>query len=459
MKIRESHLGTWSSSRAFAWVATGAALGIGNLVRLPVLMTEHGGSLFLLAYLAALALVSVPLLLAEWMLGRWTRADVGAGFSQLASDAGAGWPWRQMGVLSLLGAVMLLSFYSVIAGWSLGYMFRAASGDLAGVGARSREVFLDLARDPERSLAWHTLFMVLACMVVSQGVRDGIERAAGYLVPASFGCLALLVGLGAWRGDTAPALRALFAPDASRFGWHGVVEALQHAFFTLGLGFGVMATLGTCLSAQAPLVRTAIWVVALDTLFSLMAGVVVLPLVLAAGVAPANGLTLVFETFPRALPFGWTGIAFGTLFYFAIFMATLASAVALLEPLTRFLMERFRYTRVFAATTGAVIVWYLGLGSLLSFGYFADLELLGRNFFEWMQWLSATVIAPVSGLMMAALAAQLLPRELSRAAWGHRNGWLYPPWRAVLTYPARIGLIVILLSTLGALDWLATLWI
>lgn len=458
MKIRESHLGTWTSHRAFVWVATGAVLGIGNVVRLPMLMTEHGGLLFLLAYLAALAVVGVPLLVAEWMLGRWTRSDVGTGFAQLAADARVDWPLRRLGWLALGGAVLLLSFYSVVAGWSLGYMFRGASGDLAGVGERSRAVFLDLARDPERSLAWHTVFMVMACMVVSHGFRDGIERAAGYLVPTSFAYLGLLVGLVVWRGDTGPALRALLAPDLARFGWRGGVEALQHVFFTLGLGFGVMATLGTYLSAQAPLLRCALWVVALDTLFSLTAGVVVISLVLAAGLTPSNGLTLVFETFPQSLPFGWTGIAFGTLFYLAMVMATMASAVALLEPLTRFLMERFRYTRVFAATAGAVLVWYLGLGSLLSFGYFADLELLQRNFFEWMQWLSSTLIAPISGLLMAGLASQLLPRELTRAAFDHRNAWIYPAWRVLLAYPARIGLIVILLSTLGALDWLARLW-
>lgn len=462
MKIRESHLGYWSSTRAFVWVATGAALGIGNILRLPLLMAEFGGALFLGLYVLALLGLGVPLLIAEWSLGRWMRSDVVDGYVQLADKANVRFPWRQIGVLSLIGAVLLLSFYSVIAGWSLGYMFRAASNTLAGDAAQARDTFVGMVRDPERSLAWHTLFMVIACMAVSHGFREGIERFARYLVPGSFLLLLVLGALvvGGLAGDTdlGGALRALFESRPEQLGWRAVAEAFQHAFFTLGLGFGVMVTLGAYLPARVSLVRVALTITALDLLFSLLAGTVVFAKLQGAALVPDSALLVIFEQLPQTL--GWTasGIVFGTLFYLVLFMATMASAITLLEPPTRYLMERMRLTRVSAATASSVVVWYLGLGSLLSLGLLDDLRLLGRNFFDWVQLLSGTLIAPICGLMTATLAARVVSRDIMRPAWGEHETWLFGIWRLLLAYPARLALIMLLLYALGVFDWMMRFW-
>jgi neurotransmitter:Na+ symporter, NSS family len=460
VNIRESSHGYWSSSRSFLWVAAGATIGISNLTRVPYLMGEYGGSAFLLVYVAALLLVAAPLLTAEWMLGRWARDDLIAGFSRLAEAARARRGWTLVGGAALIGAVLILSYYSVIAGWSMAYTFRIAGGMVNGLDeAQTTRVFLDLAQDPERSLSWHTLFMVIVCVIVAHGFREGIERAALRLMPTA---ALLLIGLCIYAVSTAdplPALRWLLLPDFARIGWRGLIEALHQAFFTMSLGIGVMMNLGVYLPVAAPVKRLALSVLAIDVIFSLVAGIAVFTMIFAAGLQPAPGLALIFQVIPRSLPQTFGGTLFGVAFFATLFMVTLSSAIALLEPVTRYLIDRLRWTRVFAATSGALMIWYLGLASLLSFSVIQDAELLGRNFFEWVQVLTASWLAPATGLLVCVFVVSIMPRELTAAMWGERDRWLYAAWFFALRYPARLSLILILLYASGLLEWLLRFWV
>ena len=459
VNIRESSHGYWSSSRNFVWVAAGATIGISNLTRVPYLMGEYGGSAFLLVYMLSLLLIAAPLLAAEWMLGRWARDDLIAGFARLADAASARRAWKLVGDMALAGAVLILSYYSIIAGWSMAYTFRVASGALSGVGEQAAtEVFLELARDPERSLSWHTLFMVIACVVVAHGFREGIERAAIRLMPSAALLLLALCCYAVATTDAMPALRWLLLPDFSRLGWRGVIEAMHQAFFTMSLGIGVMMNLGVYLAVAAPVKRLALSILLIDLAFSLIAGVALFTMIFAAGLQPAPGLALIFQVVPRSLPSSVGGTLFGVGFFTALFIVTLCSATALLEPLTRYLIDRLRWTRVFAATSSALMIWYLGLGSLLSFSVIQDFELAGRNFFEWVQFLTASWLAPATGLLVCVFVVSIMPRDLISAMWGDRDRWLYPAWFFALRYPARLSLIVVLLYASGVLDWLVRFW-
>lgn len=460
MNIRESSYGYWTSSRSFIWVAGGAVIGIGNISRLPYLMGEHGGVIFLLVYLAALMLVGLPLLLTEWMLGRWTRDDAVSGFKRLTETANVHRAWMWLGWLPLIGALLILSYYSVIAGWSAAYAFRAAGGIITGVDAAgARAIFAALAQDPERGLSWHTIFMVMACIIVSHGVRDGMERAAMVWVPIAFVLALMICAYALVNGNSAAALIYLLTPDFTKFGWRGLLEALHLAFFTLGLGMGVMLTLGTYLPANAPLVRLGLTVILMDTVFSLIAGVAVFALIFSAGLDPAPGLALIFQLLPQALPASTSGVWIAVMFFAMLFIITLSSATTLLETVTRFVMERQRTTRAFAATSGALVIWCVGLGTLLSFSVLQDYRWLGRNFFEWAQWLSTSWLAPLSGLLICIFAARIMPRDFARAVWGERFAPGFRVWSWLLRFPARIGLIAVLLYSAGLLDWLASLWI
>ena len=459
MNIRESSYGYWTSSRTFIWVAGGAAMGIGNVARLPYLMGEYGGALFLIAYLLALFVVGLPLLVTEWMLGRWMRDDLVNGFSKLTEAAKAHRAWIGIGVLALLGAMLILSFYSVIAGWSAAYVVRAAGGLLSGIDAdHAHGIFLHLAQDPERSLTWHTLFMVATCIIVAHGVRDGIEHAAARLVPAAFMLTIAVCAYALLHGDTQAALSYLLTPDFHKFGWRGAVVALHQAFFTLALGMGVMIALGSYLPANAPLKRLAVVVILMDTVFSLLAGLAVFALIFSAGLQPAPGLALIFEVLPRALPASAGGVLVAVAFFLILLLTTLMSAVTLLEPVTRFLMDWQRSTRVFAAVWSALLIWVIGIGSLLCFSILQDARLLNLNFFEWVQLLTSNWFAPVCGLLICIFASRIMPRELARVAFGERDAWLFGLWSSMLRYPARLGLIVVLTYSAGLLGWLASLW-
>lgn len=459
MNIRESSYGYWTTHASFIWVAGGAVIGIGNIARLPYLMGQYGGVVFLLAYLMALCLVGMPLLLTEWMLGRWTRDDTVSGFARITQEASAHRAWRVIGWLSLLGGVLILSYYSVIAGWSAAYIFRAASGQLAGVDAQTaRDIFVGLAGDPERALSWHTIFMVMACIIVTHGIRDGMERAARVWVPIAVLMAVTICAYALVRGNAAAALIHLLQPDFAKFGWRGAIEALHTAFFTLSLSMGVMFTLGTYLPAHAPLVRMALTVVLMDTVFSLVAGLAVFAIIFNAALDPTEGLALTFQVLPQALPHTQWGGGIAVLFFSMMFIITLSSATTLLETVTRFVMERRRTTRAFAATTAALLIWFTGIGSLLSFSSLQDMRLLGRNFFEWIYWFSTNWFAPAAGLLICVFVARMLPKDVARALWGERNGWGFEVWYWLLRYPARIGLLAVLAYSTGLLDALADLW-
>ena len=459
MAIRESSYGYWSSHRGFLFAAAGAAIGIGNIARLPWLAGEYGGVVFLAAYFFFLAIVSWPLLVSEWMIGRWTREDLILGLGRLTETARVSRLWMLIGMASLAAAVLILSYYSVIAGWSVAYAFRAASGTLTGLDAPGvQRVFLDLAQDPERSLAWHTIFMVVVVLVVAAGVRQGIERAANYLVPAAF---VFMLGVAIYaftRGDSQAALQHMLAPDWERFGWRGAVEALHQAFFTMAIGLGAMVAYGSYLPADAPMLRMAGGVIVLDTLFSLLAGGALYALIFASGLDPAPGLTLLFQVFPRTLSQGVTeGIAIAI--YLVMFMITLMAAVALMEPAVRYLVERVRVTRVSAAIACGILIWFLGLGTLLSFNVMQSVDIFfGRNFFDTLQWLTGRVLLPLVGLLLCVFLSRFLSDELLGEMWGTSAPRALAVWKWMLRFPARIALIVLLLYCIGTLDFLIALW-
>ncbi len=459
MEIRESSFGYWSHQPGFLAVTFGAALGIGNSMRLPYLMSEYGGYYFLGFYLLSLILVALPILVAEWALGRWMRDELGSGFARLSQEAGARRMWKWLGRLSVIGAALILSYYSVIAGWSLGYLFRGAGGALAqGDPGKATGTFLRLAQDPERSLAWHTLFMVVVTVTVSYGFRDGIERAASILIPVIAVMCVAFISIAYVVGAPEQAIQTITQSNSAEFGWRGAVEAVYHAFFTLGLGLGVMMTLGSYLPSNVPLVRLGILVILADCIFGLIVGTGLVAVLSQAGLAPANGLALIFQSFPQALPANAHGMAMAILFYMILFLVTLLAGAVLLEPITRLLMERHRQTRVFAATGAAILVWFLGLGSLLSFSSAAELKVLGYNFFEWVQFATSFVLVPVAALLICIYASRILPAELGLAVWGPREQGLFRLWRLALRYPARIALVVILLYGMGLLDRIASFW-
>lgn len=453
MALRDSPHGYWSSPRSFIFAAGAATIGLGNLWRMPSLMGEYGGSAFLIAYLLSLAFVVLPLLVAEFMIGRYARQDVVAGLQLLTAEGRAPKFWGLLGWLPLIGAVLVLSYYSVIAGWSMGYFFRAAGGVFAGAdSAKVTETLRGLVGDSERSLAWHTMFMVCVTICLSHGLRRGIEAITVPMLPLLLIELLIVLGMGLVWGEPRQALSYLFTPDFSKLGWRGVIEALNQAFFSLSLGFGVMATFGVFLPRNVWLVASGLGVIGIDLLFALLGGLAIFTLTFSANVPPSSGVRLVFEALPLATAQLAAGPSILVLFYLVLVSIAAMGAIGLMEPIVQWMMRQWAIPRVFAVTSTGLLIWFLGLGTLLSFSVTADFRFLGRNYFEWLDLLTAKILVPTVGLLTCIFVGRILPLSLVRDAWADEPVWAFKAWRWCLIYPARIGLIVVLFYASGLLD-------
>lgn len=450
--------GRWSSSGAFVLAGAGAAIGLGNIWRLPYLADKYGGGAFLIVYVIALAVMTVPLLIAELVVGRRARTNPVAAIRRLAAESGANRAWIAVGWLALLGAMLVMSFYSVIAGWSLAYLFRAVAGAFSGANAHQVSVLFNrLVSDPERGLAWHTIFTVCAAIVVGCGVRGGIERANRYIVPAMFVLLAILLWTAFATGDVRTGAYHLLRPDFPALGLNGVLEAFTQAFFSVGLGLGIMLAYGAYLPARSSMARLAAAVVLLDLVFAVMAGLAIFPLIFAAGEVPDQSTRLAFEVMPRALGIGgmrWPAVVF----YLLLVLVALSSAVALLEPVVSWGVERFRITRPLATSLAAMFSWLLGLCTLLSFNVWAHAELFGKTYYQWLDMSTSRVLLPGVGLLICVFVSRIMRDELVRETWGDAAGGSYRVWHWLLSHPARLGLIIILLHGLGIIDFALRFW-
>ncbi len=294
--------GQWSSRLTFILAATGAAVGLGNVWKFPYLVGENGGGAFVLVYIASIALIGVPVMIAEVMIGRRGRQSPINTLRDLAVEAKSNCRWQFAGVLGIVAGLIITSYYSVIAGWTMAYAVRMVGGVFTGVtkdGAES--IFAFLVEDPERMLAWHTLFILMTVAVISRGVRSGLEQAVKILMPALLLLLLALVVYAAVNGDFVQGLRFMFAIDFDALTTGGVLTAMGHAFFTLSLGAGAIMVYGSYLPSDVPIARTVVAIATFDTVIALLAGLAVFPLVFANGLTPGSGPGLIFLSLPSLL--------------------------------------------------------------------------------------------------------------------------------------------------------------
>lgn len=457
---RPGAYGYWSSQPAFVLVAAGATIGLGNIFSLPFLLGQYGGGAFLLVYVLALFFVALPLLMAELLIGRRGRANLITTMRVLGDEAQVHWHgvWMALAWLGLLGAGLVLSYFSVIAGWSMAFTIRAAAGMLSDKNPEAmREILLALVGDPERSLTWHTMFMITATIFVAHG-RAGLERVTRYLVPLAFiSLLALIVSAG-FAGDLWAGLRVMLTPDFSRLGWEGALEALQQAFFSLALGMGVMVTLGLYLPERVSLPNVGGAIILVDLAFALMSGLAVFGFIFATGEVPTHGVGLVFQQLPLVIG-EHPGSQYMLIFlYLSLFVATLTAALGLMEPTVVWLMERNQLSRSMASTMTGVTIWLLGLGTLLSFNAWEGLTFFGKTIYQWIELLTGHILLPLVGVAICVFVSRAMHVEVLREAWGGGNRWSFDVWRFCLRYPARIGLILVLLYSMGLFKLIEHLW-
>ncbi|PMR74735.1 sodium-dependent transporter [Billgrantia endophytica] len=438
----------WSSKMGFVLAATGSAVGLGNIWRFSYLVGDNGGAAFVLVYLACVAVVGLPVLVAEWLIGRRGQKNPINAMSELASKNGHPKAWALVGASGVVAAFLILSFYSVIGGWSLSYTLGSVIGTFTGQDADGVAATFDgLLGNPGLLLLWHTAFMVLVVWIVARGVTKGLESAARIMMPALVVLLLVLVGYGMTTGYFGETLAFMFRPDWSALSGDVVLAAMGQAFFTLSLGMGIMMAYGSYLGEDVKLLGTARTVIILDTGIALLAGLAIFPIVFANGLSASEGPGLIFVTLPLAFGNMTGGALLGLTFFLLLTFAALTSAISLLEPVVEFVEERTPFSRVMATLAGGMAVWVLGIAALMSFNIWPVPIMFGLNVFDFLDTFTSRILLPLTGLGAIVFVAWCLDRR-SVADELNLSGGSEQLWHIVGRYVAPLGVLLVFINSL-----------
>ena len=447
--------GAWASRWTFVMAATGSAVGLGNIWKFPYIAGENGGGAFVLVYLLCILLVGIPIMVAEVMLGRRGRQSPINTMRYLTEEAGLHGAWNAIGWLGVTAGLMILSYYAVIAGWALHYVGQMASGAFQGASAEQAEaIFGNLLADKNTLIYWQSIFLLLTMAVVIGGVTKGLGVAVRILMPMLFVLLMVLLVFGYQHGDFERGFSFLFSFNYHALTWGGVLEALGHAFFTLSLGMGAIMAYGAYMPEHARIGRTVLAVGFIDTVVALVAGLAIFPIVFAnPTIEPGAGPGLMFVSLPVAFGNMTGGLLFGSFFFVLVTLAAWSSAISLIEPAVAYLVESRGFRRITANLLLGLVAWIVGLGSVLSFNEWADTRVAGFTFFEFMDFLTSSVMLPLTGLFIAIFVGWIMKPDAVREELGDESNRVFYSWRWVLRFISPLLVLVVFVLGLYKTFW------
>ncbi len=446
----KSQHGEWSSRFAFILAATGSAVGLGNIWKFPYITGENGGGAFVMVYLLCIIAIGIPIMIAETMLGRRGRQSPINTMSTLADKIGANKNWHYVGWLGVISGFLILSYYSVIAGWALSYVTKAFTGSFSGESAETiTGLFDELMNSPIQQVFWHTVFMIATMSIVARGVQGGLEKSVRFLMPTLFLLLMLLVGYAMTTDFYTQGLRFLFTPDFSQIDADAILIAMGHAFFTLGLGMGAIMVYGSYLPKGISIAKTTLIIAGADTAVALLAGIAIFPLVFANGLEPSAGPGLILQTLPIAFGNMMGGWIFGLLFFILLVFAALSSAISLIEPAVAFLVENHNIGRPKAALIAGLITWALGIAVALSFNVWSGFTLFGKGIFDLLDYVTANLLLPIGGFCIAIFAGWVMRKEDSADELAMENPLAYQVWKFLISYVAPAAVFIVFLNVIG----------
>ena len=435
----------------FILAAAGSAVGLGNIWKFPYMTGEFGGGAFVLVYLFTVLLIGFSIMIAEMLIGYLGRLDGVGSFEALAPrHKGA---WKYGGFMGIAG-LLIMTFYSVVIGWIFHYIVVALSGLPASVG-EAEQLFMGMLKEGiQTQLLYHTIAFLIITAIVAKGIKGGIERLNLVLMPLLFLIVGGMFLYAVTLEGFSQAWAFMFEPDWSKMSSEAFVSAVGHAFFTLSLGMGAILTYSASLPKDSNLVKSSLIVVALDTGIALLAGLMLFTFLYQYGAEPSKGPGLVFISLPAVFyEMGMLGNLFAVLFFIALAFAGLTSAVSLVEPMVQYMIDRFGMSRFKASVAAGLFFYLVGIVALLSnsSAYGEALTFGSRNFFDWMDFLTASVMLPLGGLLMAIFVGFVMERERLEAAVGHHLGPLFGVWYFSLRYIAPVALLVVMLNLMGIL--------
>ncbi len=445
--------GGFASNFGFMMAAVGSAVGLGNIWKFPYITGEYGGGAFVLVYLVCIAMVGLPLMYAELIIGRRGGRDILGALSNLTQSKGM--PGRLFsyltGLLAITSAFLMLAFYSVVAGWTV-YFFTLSVGFIPGVEFGNPEVFKTMSSTPSTATICHTVFMLLTIGVVTLGVHGGIEFLCKTLMPLLFVILIGMVGYVAYTGGLDESLSFLFRPNFSKLTSSAVLEALGHAFFTLSLGMGAMVTYGSYLKEERRVIRDSVAIAALDTIVALLAGTVIFAVVFQADLEPSAGPGLLFQTLPSLFVKMPGGPFVASVFFALVVFAAWSSAISLLEVVVAYAVDEFNMPRWLAAGGIGACVWLLGVACAVG------MTVGETPLQDGLDDLVSRYLLPIGGLLIAIAAGWFVLPKDGLSGFSHMaklGAPLGAIWQFLIRFVTPVLVSLVLLWQAGLFDtWL-----
>lgn len=453
--------GQWGSKIGFIFAASGSAVGLGNIWKFPYITGENGGGWFVLIYLVSIVFIGLPIMISEFLIGKASQtAPVGA-FRKYSKPNS---PWVGLGWIALVTSFIILSYYSVVAGWAMNYTWLSFSSGFSGMeGAAISELFGEVYANPWWNTFWHTAFMATTIFVVAKGVQGGIELCSRILMPILFALLLLLFVYSMTAEGFKDAFAFVFMPDASKLTSAAVLEAVGHSFFSLGIGLGALLTYGSYLSAKENVVTTSITIAALDTLVAITSCLILFPIIFSVGLEPGQGPGLVFVSIPIAFSQMTGGAILAPLFFLLLTFTALTSAISLLEVVVATFVDEKKWSRVKSATLIGFAIFIFGIPSALSGGtelFGGKVETLtafllgegdGKNWFDFFDYLSSNWLLPLGGLGVALFVGWRMDKNAIVAAFETSKpiGKVFWGWMFLLRYIVPIAILAVFLHVIG----------
>ena len=432
--------GNFGSKIGAILASAGSAVGLGNIWRFPMECGSNGGAAFILIYLLCVFFLAMPVMVAEFVIGRSSRSNAVGSYRVLAP----GKPWVVSGFMGVLAGFLVLSYYSVVAGWTLDYTFESLSGSLMSE-SDFASFFADFVSNPWCPVVFLALFLLLTHFVVATGVEKGIERYSKIMMPMLLVIIMVLAGFSMMMPNAIEGVRFLLTPDFSKVTKDVVLSAMGQAFFSLSVGMGTLATYASYFNKETKLVPSAIGVCTIDTLVAISAGFIIFPAVFSVGVSADSGPGLVFITLPYVFQeaFGSVPVfeyVFSGLFYILLLLAALTSSISMHEISTAYIHETFKISRPKAATIVTAICFVMAIACSLSFGLWKEVTFLGKGFFDLFDFITAKFLMPLGGLLICTFVGWDMNKKLVAS---ELNSRFTPLLMILFSWVAPIGIGII----------------
>lgn len=434
--------------------AAGSAVGLGNIWRFPYETGNHGGAAFILIYLACVLLLGMPIMIAEFTVGRHSKASTGRAYKVLAP----GTQWKWVGYMGVLAGFLILGYYSVVAGWTLEYILEAGINNFTDKKPEEFVLaFQNFSQDPIRPLLWLVGFLLATHFIIVKGVKNGIEKSSKVLMPVLFILIVVLAICSITLPNAEKGLEFLLKPDFSKVTGDVFLGAMGQAFFSLSLGMGCLSTYASYFGRDTKLGNTALSVGVIDTFVAVLAGLIIFPAAFSVGIQPDAGPSLIFITLPNVFQQAFSSIPvlayiFSVMFYLLLALAALTSTISLHEVVTAFLHEEFNLTRGRAATLVTLGCITIGVFSSLSLGIMREYTLFDKGIFDLLDFVTAKIMLPLGGLLVSIFVGWYLKRSVSYEELtngGKLKAVFFNLYIFILRFVAPVAISIIFINELG----------